>query len=108
VIAEIDIRSFTAAHADGAYVLDVREPNEYVAGHVPGARLVPLGKVPDAVRELPIGQPIYVICQSGNRSRVAAQHVDRSGRDARSVLGGTSEWIRVGRPVVRGVRANLA
>jgi rhodanese-related sulfurtransferase len=106
VIGEVDVRSFGAAHADGALVLDVREPHEYEAGHVPGARLVPLSVVPDVVHEMPVGQPIYVICQSGNRSWLAAQHLDRSGRDARSVRGGIGGWIGAGRPVVRGARAN--
>jgi len=108
VISEVDVRRFTAAHADGAYVLDVREPHEYVTGHVPGARLVPLALVPDTVHQLPSDQPIYLICQSGNRSRVAAQHLAERGRDARSVLGGTTGWISAGRPVVRGMRENLA
>ena len=108
MIAEVDVRTFSAAHADGALVLDVREPHEYEAGHVPGARLVPLSIVADVAREMPTGQPIYVICQSGNRSWVAAQQLDRHGRDARSVRGGTSGWISAGRPVVRGARSNRA
>lgn len=108
MVSEVDVNSFSAAHADGALVLDVREPHEYVQGHVPGARLVPLGTVPDVVRDLPSGEPIYVICQSGSRSRVAAQHLSRIGRDARTVVGGVSGWLSAGRPVVRGARANLA
>lgn len=108
MISEVDVRNFIAAHADGAHVLDVREPHEYAAGHVPGARLVPLSTVPDVAHELPVGQPIYVICQSGSRSRVAAQHLARIGHDVRSVIGGTSSWISAGRPVVRGMRANVA
>ena len=108
MFTEIPISSFVAAHADGALVLDVREPHEYAAGHVPGARLLPLASVPDALGELPTGQPIFVICQSGNRSKVAAQHLSRAGRDARSVIGGTGGWISAGRPVVRGQHANVA
>ncbi len=108
VITEIDVDTFSAAHADGAYVVDVREPHEYVNGHVPGARLIPLSTLGDSLNDLPASQPIYVICQGGNRSRVAAQYLTRVGRDARSVLGGTSGWMSAGRPVVRGARANLA
>ncbi len=63
MISEVDVRNFIAAHADGAHVLDVREPHEYASGHVPGARLVPLSTVPDVAHELPVGQPIYVICR---------------------------------------------
>lgn len=108
MISLVPVTSFAAAHADGALVLDVREPHEYAAGHVPGARLVPLATVNDALRDLRTDQPIYVICQSGSRSQIAAQHLDRAGRDARSVIGGTSGWISAGRPVVRGRHANTA
>ena len=108
MISEVDVRNFIAAHADGAHVLDVREPHEYASGHVPGARLVPLSTVPDVAHELPVGQPSYVICQSGSRSRIAAAHLARIGHDVRSVIGGTSGWISAGRPVVRGMRANVA
>ncbi|NNN01813.1 MAG: rhodanese-like domain-containing protein [Acidimicrobiaceae bacterium] len=108
MVTEVDVWSFSAALADGALVLDVREPFEYVGGHVPGARLVPLSTLSTAASELPTGRPIYVICQSGNRSRSAAQELARHGRDARSVSGGTSGWISAGRPVVRGPRENNA
>ncbi len=108
MVSQVAVSSFAAAHADGALVLDVREPHEYAAGHVPGARLVPLATLNDALRELPTSQPIYVICHSGTRSQMAAQLLGRAGHDARSVIGGTSGWISEGRPVVRGRRANAA
>lgn len=103
---EVNMWNFAGAHADGAFVLDVREPHEYVAGHVPGAKLMPLSMLTTHVDELPLNEPIYVICQGGSRSRVAAQELARHGRDARSVIGGTSGWIGTQRPVVRGERAN--
>ncbi len=108
MFSEVDVLHFSAAHADGAFVLDVREPHEYVSGHVPGAVLVPVSQIDGAVHELPSDQPIYVICQSGNRSRAAARHLAALGRHAVSVIGGTSGWVGAGRPVVRGARANLA
>lgn len=108
MITEVDVDTFTAAHADGACVVDVREPYEYVGGHVPGALLIPLATLADSLGDLPASQPIYVICQGGNRSKIAAQYLARLGKDARSVIGGTSGWMSAGRPVVRGARANLA
>ncbi len=108
MVPEVDLDTFAAAHADGALVIDVREPYEYVAGHVPGARLVPLGRLPHHIGELPAGEPVYVICASGNRSWTAAEFLIQRGIDARSVLDGTGGWAARGLPVVRGMQANAA
>ncbi|MFD5463872.1 rhodanese-like domain-containing protein [Kitasatospora sp. NPDC127059] len=99
--SEIDLDTFASAWADGGLVLDVREPEEYQAGHVPGAVLVPLAKLP-AWADAPADRPVYVICASGNRSLVAADWMCARGVDARSVAGGTRGWARVGRPLVTG------
>jgi rhodanese-related sulfurtransferase len=101
MVPEIDLHTFAAAHADGAFVIDVREPWECVAGHVPEARLLPLARLPHQAGELPAGEPMYVICASGNRSRAAAQLLIHRGLDARSVAGGTGDWAARGLPVVR-------
>lgn len=98
---EVNLEKFAAAHADGAVVIDVREPFEYAAGHVPGAGLLPLSEVPVRAAELPKDEPVYVICATGNRSLAAADYLAGSGVDAWSVAGGTSEWQRSGRPVAR-------
>ncbi len=103
---EIDLQAFAAAHADGAFVLDVREPAEYVQGHVPGARLIPLAQVLARRAELPSGEPVFVICASGNRSKSATDWLRSSGVEAISVQGGTSGWMAQGRPVVHGPHAN--
>ena len=101
---EVDLDTFATAHADGAVVIDVREPYEYVTGHVPGARLVPLGQLPLQVGDLPRNGRVYVICATGNRSLAAVDFLMRAGVTASSVTGGTSGWQRAGRPVVRGNR----
>ncbi|NUT33421.1 MAG: rhodanese-like domain-containing protein [Hamadaea sp.] len=101
---EVDQAAFAAAHAAGAVVIDVREPGEYAAGHVPGARLMPLGRLSRHLPDLPRDQRIYVICASGNRSLAAADFLARAGLDAVSVAGGTGAWQRAGRPVVLGTR----
>lgn len=108
MVNEVDVRTFAAAHADGALVIDVREPYEYVGGHVAGARLIPLTTLPQAVRELPANRTVYVICASGNRSLTAARWLAQQGIDALSVAGGTSEWMSAGHPVVFGNRENAA
>ncbi|GAA2636585.1 rhodanese-like domain-containing protein [Paractinoplanes durhamensis] len=101
---EVDLPTFAAAHRDGALVIDVREPSEYVTGHVSGAVPMPLGQVTARVGELPRGVPVYVICAGGNRSLTAADHLIRAGVDARSVAGGTAAWLRAGHRIVRGAR----
>ena len=101
---EVDIDQLAAASAAGAVVIDVRQPEEYVAGHVAGAQLIPLGDVVSRLDEIPADQPVYLICQSGVRSLKAAQFLRASGYDATSVAGGTQGWIDSGREVVRGLR----
>jgi rhodanese-related sulfurtransferase len=102
------ISQFAAAVADGATVIDVREPHEYVGGHVPGARLIPMGQLPSRLDEIDQRRTVYVICASGNRSRAMADHLARAGFDARTVDGGVSAWTQSGRPVVLGTHANAA
>jgi len=108
VVPEIDLQAFAAAKADGAFVIDVREPFEYVTGHVPGAQLVPLSQVHARLAELPKNERIHVICASGNRSRTATSWLVSAGFDAVSVAGGTGGWMSQGRPVVHGAHANAA
>lgn len=108
MVLEVDVLTFVAAHADGAFVIDVREPYEYMAGHVPNARLAPLGTLPEEAGSLPTDRPVYVICASGNRSLTAARWLARLGVDARSVAGGTTAWVGSGHPVVFGTGQNAA
>lgn len=105
---EVDLETFAQAHADGALVIDVREPMEYVQGHVPGAQLIPMGYLPSQIDELPTDRPVYVICETGNRSLAMTSYLIRAGIDAWSVAGGTSKWQSSGRPVVSGRHANAA
>ncbi|MCI4045956.1 rhodanese-like domain-containing protein [Streptomyces sp. TRM75563] len=99
---EVDLETFAAAWVAGAVVLDVREPEEYRAAHVPGAHLAPLSTPDAALPRVPKGRTVYVICASGNRSRWAADRLVAVGVDAISVAGGTRGWAGTGRPVVTG------
>ena len=89
------------ACADGATVVDVREPDEYV----PGAVLIPLGQLPHRTNEVPRSSRVFVICASGRRSRTGASVLEAAGIDAISVEGGTDGWIADGREYVTGPRA---
>ncbi|MDH6553906.1 rhodanese-related sulfurtransferase [Streptomyces sp. SAI-208] len=105
---EVTQEAFAAAWADGALVIDVREADEYAAGHVPGARLMALRTVPARCGELPVDRPVFVICASGNRSMMAADWMNSQGIDACSVTGGTTAWARAGRPVAAGSHEHAA
>ena len=97
----VTIEDLRTALAEGATVIDVREPEEFATGHVPGARLVPLATVPQVLADLPADEPVYVICQVGGRSAQAAGYLSQRGFDARSVDGGTGDWLAAGLPVER-------
>ena len=101
-LPEIGVDELGEAQAAGAPVIDVREPEEYEAVHVPGAVLVPLGQVVERVQEVPRDGPVYVICASGNRSAKATQWYRSQGIDARNVAGGTKAWVESGKPVASG------
>lgn len=99
---EVSLDAFVAAHADSAYVLDVRELDEYHSGHVPGAVMMPVTQLPLRLSELPQSPPVYVICGTGNRSRSMAEFLVRAGFNAYFVGGGTFAWARAGHPIVYG------
>jgi thioredoxin 1 len=99
---EVDLDAFAAAHAAGATVLDVRNPDEYETAHVPGAHLIPLGELAARQEEIPDGDPLYVICAAGGRSLTAAQALHQAGYRVLSVAGGTNGWMERGHPVVTG------
>ena len=101
----IDIDALRTRHAEGAIVLDVREPAEYVGGHVPGAILAPMSRITASLGGVPEGQTVHVICQSGNRSRSMADLLTALGYDPVSVDGGTAGWIAAGLPIVQGPQA---
>lgn len=91
---------FAARYDEGAFVVDVREPTEYVSGQLPGAQLIPMSEIPLHAHTLPRGEPVYVICETGHRSDAVATFLARAGVDAWSVAGGIWTWVRSGRPLV--------
>jgi rhodanese-related sulfurtransferase len=102
-VPEIDIAELARLRAEGAPVIDVREPDEYTAAHVPGATLIPLATVPDHVDQVPADGTVYVICAKGSRSLTAAEFYRAQGIDAVNVAGGTTAWVDAGRPVSTGM-----
>lgn len=98
---EESLRDFQAAHQRGEPVIDVREPVEYLTGHVPGAVSIPLARLAARLDHVPAGH-VHVVCASGNRSKVAADLLRRAGRDAVSVAGGTAAWRQAGGMLATG------
>lgn len=93
-----EVREVAAAGVpDGAWLLDVREDDEWTAGYAPGARHIPLGQLGARTAEIPQDQVVYVICRSGARSARAAQALSAAGWDAINVAGGMQDWAAAGR-----------
>jgi rhodanese-related sulfurtransferase len=83
-----------------AYLLDVREPQEWADGHAEQACHIPLGALPARLAEVPADRDVYVVCRVGARSAQAAAFLNGNGRTALNVAGGMLAWARAGRPVV--------
>ena len=85
------------------YILDVRESAEYLAGHLPGACLIPQSDLALRLGELPKDHPILVVCASGVRSLRAATFLHKVGvKSAVSLDGGTLGWKALGHPLRSG------
>ena len=83
---------------DEAVVVDVREDNEWHAGHAPNAIHVPMGTVPDNLDALPdTDATIPVICRSGGRSERVVQWLGQQGFDVVNVDGGMRAWAAAGK-----------
>jgi rhodanese-related sulfurtransferase len=97
---EINVFEAKGAMDDGAILVDVREPAEWAAGHVEGARHIPLAQLGQRQRELPVGRPVITVCRSGARSARAATLLAGQGREVSNLDGGMRAWAAAGLPVV--------
>jgi rhodanese-related sulfurtransferase len=84
------------------YLLDVRQPEEFRAAHIAGAKLVPLGELDRRLREVPTGREIICICASGHRSAPAVRKLTTAGYTARSLKNGMIAWQSAKLPVKKG------
>jgi rhodanese-related sulfurtransferase len=85
--------------ASDAVILDVREPDEWQAGHIEGALHIPLGDLPSRSGELP-GDELVVVCRSGGRSARAVAWLTQNGYPAVNLDGGMGAWASAGREMV--------
>jgi rhodanese-related sulfurtransferase len=84
----------------GAFLLDVRENEEWVAGHAPQATHVPMGEIQDRASEIPSDRTVVCMCRVGGRSGAVAKALAAGGFDVRNVDGGMLAWAATGLPVV--------
>ncbi|HEV8568304.1 MAG TPA: rhodanese-like domain-containing protein [Actinoplanes sp.] len=83
------------------YLLDVREPDEWDAGHAPGAHHLPMMEIPARMAEVPADIDVVVVCRSGARSgRVVSYLIGNGWDNVRNLDGGMQSWAAAGRDVV--------
>lgn len=94
VSKEISPQELSARLKKGESVkmLDVREPEEWAAGHIKGAKHIPLGQVLERLRELDADEELIVICRSGNRSGLACELLEEKGFNVVNMTGGLMAW----------------
>ena len=85
--------------------IDVRSGSEYASGHIPGAMNIPLQQIEKRVADLSVNRPIALICQMGQRARVAATLLQPCRTELLVVEGGTKAWREAGLPLVASVAA---
>ena len=84
----------------GAFLLDVRENEEWDGGHAPQATHVPMGEIQGRISEVPVDSTVVCVCRVGGRSGAVAKALVAGGYDARNLDGGMLAWAAAGLPVV--------
>jgi phage shock protein E len=89
-------------HPDHLFVLDVRTPQEYAEGHVPGAVNVPYDQLASRLADIPKDKDVVLYCKSGRRAGIAAETLTANGYTRLSHLeGDMPAWIEKGHPVAK-------
>jgi rhodanese-related sulfurtransferase len=86
-------------HDGEIQLVDVREPREFEAGHVPGSKQIGFDEVTAAAERLDKGRPLVLVCRSGNRSEMVAEAFRGSGFDAYHLTGGLLAWAEAELPL---------
>jgi rhodanese-related sulfurtransferase len=97
---EIGPEQAAALIEEGAFLLDVREPDEWAAGHAPAAYHVPLGEVQQRHGEVPETTTVICVCRGGGRSARAAEALSVAGYTTMNLVGGMRAWAAAALPVV--------
>ena len=100
---EISVEEAAKMREQGAFILDVRTPEEWNEVHIPDSTLIPLDELPNRVNEVPKDQDVVVVCRSGNRSQQGRDILLNAGYEqVTSMTGGVNEWKAAGYPTVSG------
>jgi rhodanese-related sulfurtransferase len=100
---EISVDEAVAKRDVGAFILDVRQPEEWNEFHVPNSTLIPLGELASHMDELPKDREIVIVCRSGNRSAQARDLLLGAGFiQVTSMAGGLTQWKAAGYPTITG------
>ena len=101
--AEISVADAATKRDAGAFILDVRQPDEWNAVHIPGATLIPLDQLEARVNEVPKDKEVVVVCRSGNRSQAGRDILKNAGfPQVTSMSGGMNQWSAAGLPTASG------
>ena len=101
--AEVSVADAGGLRDAGAFMLDVRQPDEWAAGHIPGATLIPLGELQSRLAEVPKDKKVVVVCRSGNRSAQGRDILLGAGYPAAtSMAGGMNAWTAAGYETTTG------
>ena len=87
-----------ADRLDEVQLIDVREPDEWEAGRIEGARHIPLGEIGARLGEIDKNQPVVAVCRSGARSGKVVDALRTRGYDANNLVGGMQAWEQDGLP----------
>jgi rhodanese-related sulfurtransferase len=96
------VPSVTASQVEpDVYLLDVREPEEWTAGHAPDAHHIPMAEVPARLADVPTDTEVVVVCRSGGRSgQVVSYLIGNGWENVRNLDGGMQSWAATGREVI--------
>ena len=97
---QVDATAAVALFHEGAVLIDVREPDEWQAGHAPQAIHIPLGELGAQISRMSTDHPLVIICRSGRRSDLATAALRTAGYDAYNFSGGMQAWHQAGGDIV--------
>jgi rhodanese-related sulfurtransferase len=101
--AEISVTQAAEKLNQGAFILDVRQPEEWTQFHISGATLIPLGELPNRLNEVPKDKEIIVVCRTGHRSAQGRDILKNAGfTKVTSMAGGVTQWQTQGLPTASG------